>query len=102
MVQNLLTESLEKRGNVLMVPHPVEWLTDNGSCYIVDATGSFASSLGFIVCTTPVRSPENNGNRRFKSMKTAYATIKGIEVRALRKGKPHRFVMMIPWARCTW
>ena len=62
MVQDLLTESLEKRfGNTLMVPHPVEWLTDNGSCYIADATRTFASSLGFIVCTTPVRSPESNG-----------------------------------------
>ncbi|MEQ9907527.1 IS3 family transposase [Pectobacterium odoriferum] len=62
MVQELLTESLEKRfGNALMVPHAVEWLTDNGSCYIADATRTFASSLGFIVCTTPVRSPESNG-----------------------------------------
>ncbi|MEI7073334.1 MULTISPECIES: IS3 family transposase [Pectobacterium] len=62
MVQDLLTESLEKRfGNALMVPHAVEWLTDNGSCYIADATRTFASSLGFIVCTTPVRSPESNG-----------------------------------------
>ncbi|VDA51104.1 Putative transposase (identified by ISEscan HMM) [Escherichia coli] len=32
----------------------------------------------------------------FKSMKTAYATIKGIEVmRALRKG-PQHFIMVIP------
>ncbi|KYQ99230.1 integrase [Serratia plymuthica] len=62
MVQDLLTESLEKRlGNTLKVPHPIEWLTDNGSCYIADATRTFARSLGFIVCTTPVRSPESNG-----------------------------------------
>ncbi len=39
----------------------VEWLTDNGSCYIADATKTFAASLGFIECTTPVRSPESNG-----------------------------------------
>ncbi len=33
----------------------------------------------------------------FKSMKTAYATIKGIEVmRALRKGLPQHFIMVIP------
>ncbi|AYO69633.1 TPA: DDE-type integrase/transposase/recombinase [Klebsiella pneumoniae] len=36
-------------------------MTDNGSCYIADATRTFAVSLGFIVCTTPVRSPESNG-----------------------------------------
>ncbi|EJI7603060.1 TPA: IS3 family transposase, partial [Klebsiella pneumoniae] len=62
MVQDLLTESVEKRfGNTLYLPHAVEWLTDNGSCYIADATRTFAASLGFIVCTTPVRSPESNG-----------------------------------------
>ena len=39
----------------------------------------------------------------FKSMKTAYATIKGIEVmRALRKGRPQHFIMVIPWAKCAW
>ncbi len=37
----------------------------------------------------------------FKSMKTAYATIKGIEVmRALRKGEPQHFIMVIP-AKCA-
>ncbi|EFI5569990.1 IS3 family transposase [Escherichia coli] len=62
MVQDLLTESVEKRfGNTLYLPHAVEWLTDNVSCYIADATRRFAASLGFIVCTTPVRSPESNG-----------------------------------------
>nr|WP_205299071.1 IS3 family transposase [Pantoea communis] len=62
MVQDLLTESVEKRfGNTLYLPHTVEWLTDNGSCYIADSTRMFAASLGFIVCTTPVRSPESNG-----------------------------------------
>ncbi|WP_228457290.1 integrase core domain-containing protein, partial [Serratia symbiotica] len=38
-----------------------QWLTDNGSYYIADATRTFARSLGFIVCTTPVRSPESSG-----------------------------------------
>jgi IS6 family transposase len=38
----------------------------------------------------------------FKSMKTAYATIKGIEVmRALRKARPQHFIMVIPWAKCA-
>ncbi|MBJ2066895.1 DDE-type integrase/transposase/recombinase, partial [Serratia odorifera] len=61
MMQGLLTESLEERfGNTLKVPHPIEWVTDNGSCYIADARRTFARSLGFIVCTTPVRSPESD------------------------------------------
>jgi IS6 family transposase len=39
----------------------------------------------------------------FKSMKTAYATIKGIEVmRALRKGQASAFYYGDPWAKCAW
>lgn len=61
MVQDVLVESIEKRfGDVQELPRQVEWLTDNGSCYIADDTRQFAKSLGFKVCTTPVRSPESN------------------------------------------
>ena len=53
MVQDLLLESLEYRfGHSERLPHPLEWLTDNGSCYIAKETRALASSLGFIVCTT--------------------------------------------------
>lgn len=46
MVQDLLTESVEKRfGNTLYLPHAVEWLTDNGCCYIADSIRTFATSL---------------------------------------------------------
>lgn len=56
MMQDLLAESVEKRfGNTLYLPHAVEWLTDNGSCYIADSTKKFTASPGLIVCTTPVR-----------------------------------------------
>lgn len=62
MVQDLLVESLEKRFGVLpRLPQEIEWLTDNGSCYIAKETRRFAKTLGFKVCTTPVRSPESNG-----------------------------------------
>jgi len=62
MIQDLLLESLEYRfGQSERVPHPLEWLTDNGSCYIAKETRTFASSLGFVVCTTPERSPQSNG-----------------------------------------
>ncbi len=34
-------------------------------------------------------------------MKTAYATIKGIEVmRAYAKARPQHFIMVIPWVKC--
>lgn len=62
MVQDVLVESIEKRfGDTPVLPKEVEWLTDNGSCYIADETRQFAKSLGFKVCTTPVRSPQSNG-----------------------------------------
>ena len=58
MVQDVLVESIEKRfGDIQNLPRQVEWLTDNGSCYIADDTRQFAKSLGFKVC----RSPESNG-----------------------------------------
>lgn len=62
MIQDLLVESLEYRfGSSACVPQPLEWLTDNGSCYIKKETREFAKNLGFIVCTTPIRSPQSNG-----------------------------------------
>lgn len=62
MVQDILVESIEKRfGDTQRLPQEIEWLTDNGSCYIAEETRKFAKTLGFKVCTTPVRSPESNG-----------------------------------------
>lgn len=40
--------------------HEVEWLSDNGSCYIASNIRSFARALGLKPITTPVQSPESN------------------------------------------
>jgi transposase InsO family protein len=62
MVRDLMVESIEARfGSILRLPHAVEWLSDNGSCYTATETVSFAKDMGFISCFTPVRSPESNG-----------------------------------------
>ena len=62
MVCDVLVQSMEKRfGAVSYLPQPVEWLTDNGSCYIAKSTRQFAHALGFRICTTPIRSPQSNG-----------------------------------------
>jgi len=62
MIQDLLLESMEYRfGNAEHLVHPIEWLSDNGSCYIANDTRAFAKALGFVVCTTAVRSPQSNG-----------------------------------------
>jgi transposase InsO family protein len=57
-----MIESVEQRfGSVNRLPHSVEWLSDNGSCYTARETITFAQDMGFISCFTPVRSPESNG-----------------------------------------
>ena len=62
MVCDVLVQSMERRfGVVSHLPHMIEWLTDNGSCYIAHPTRVFAQSLGFSICTTPIRSPQSNG-----------------------------------------
>ena len=62
MVCDVLVQSMERRfGAVSNLPHPIEWLTDNGSCYIAKSTRQFAHTLGFQICTTPIRSPQSNG-----------------------------------------
>ena len=40
---------------------PIEWLTDNGSCYTAHDTRRFARDIGLVPCTTPVESPQSNG-----------------------------------------
>lgn len=62
MIEDLIADSVASRfGLVDQLPHPIEWLTDNGPPYTATETRRFAAALGLIVCTTPVRSPESNG-----------------------------------------
>jgi len=61
MVRDLMLETVERRFGVMPAPHPVEWLSDNGSPYTARETLDFAAALGLVPCFTPVRSPESNG-----------------------------------------
>lgn len=61
-IRDLMLESVEHRfGKILQLPHKIQWLSDNGPCYVSHETVSFARNLGFEVCTTPAYSPESNG-----------------------------------------
>ena len=61
-VQDLMVATVEHRyGQVNRVPEPIEWLTDNGSCYTARNTRAFARGIGLIPRTTPVSSPQSNG-----------------------------------------
>jgi putative transposase len=50
MIQDLLVESLEYRfGSSAHVLQLLEWLTDNGSCYIKKETREFVKNLGSLL-----------------------------------------------------
>jgi putative transposase len=61
-VRDLMVASVEHRfGLVNKLPETIEWLTDNGSCYIAHDTKAFAKGIGLEPRTTPVESPQSNG-----------------------------------------
>jgi len=57
MIRDLMVESVERRFGDRAMPHPIQWPSDNGSCYRAHETIDFAIGLGFVPCFTPVRSP---------------------------------------------
>jgi putative transposase len=61
MIRDLMVESVEQRFGAAGVPYPIQWLSDNGSCYRAHETIAFADRLGLVPCFTPVRSPQSNG-----------------------------------------
>lgn len=61
-IRDLMVESIEHRfGKIQTLPYRIQWLSDNGPCYVSHETVAFARNLGFEVCTTPAYSPESNG-----------------------------------------
>jgi transposase InsO family protein len=61
MIRDLMVESVERRFGAAGVPHPIQWLSGNGSCYRAHETIHLADRLGLVPCFTPVRSPPSNG-----------------------------------------
>jgi putative transposase len=61
-VRDLMVSAVEHRfGPVNQLPRPVEWLTDNGSCFVARETRRFAKDIGLVPRTTPLQSPQSNG-----------------------------------------
>lgn len=60
-IRDMMLEAVEVRFGGSRAPHPVEWLSDNGSIYTARDTRIFASQLNLVPCFTPVASPESNG-----------------------------------------
>jgi len=61
MIRDLMLQSVEQRFGATATPHPIQWLSDNGSGYRAHETIVFATRLGLISCFTPPRSPQSNG-----------------------------------------
>lgn len=81
-IRDLMVECVEYRfGKVDKLPRPIQWLSDNGPCYVSADTVSFARLLGFDVCTTPSYSPESNGMAEafVKTFKRDYVSFDRLE-----------------------
>ncbi|EOC0168645.1 IS3 family transposase [Escherichia coli] len=76
-VQDVMLGAVERRFGNELPASPVEWLTDNGSCYRANETRQFARMLGLEPKNTAVRSPESNGiaGSFVKTIKRDYISI---------------------------
>ena len=60
-VQNVMPGAVVRHFGSELPAFPVDWLTNNGSCYRANETRQFARMLGLEPKNTAVRSPESNG-----------------------------------------
>lgn len=96
MIRDLMVTTVEHRfgSGVSRVPHPIEWLSDNGSCYTAHETVAFGEALGLLICTTPIYSPESNGMAEafVKSFKRDYVYLNRLDTAAsVMQQLPHWF-----------
>ena len=61
MIRDMMVQCVEQRFGAVRVPHPVQWLSDNGSIFAAHRTIEIAVALNLAPCFTPVESPESNG-----------------------------------------
>jgi len=62
MIRELMANTMLYRfGHVDTLPHKIQWLSDNGPCYVARETVLFGHSIGLDVCTTRPYCPESNG-----------------------------------------
>jgi transposase InsO family protein len=61
MIRDMMVRCVEQRFGEIRAPHPVQWLSDNGSIFAAHRTVEIAMALNLVPCFTPVESPESNG-----------------------------------------
>ncbi|MCB8881781.1 hypothetical protein ACELLULO517_16145 [Acidisoma cellulosilytica] len=61
-IRDFMVTDVERRFSRLnRLPRTIEWLTDNGSCYMAADTRRFAREIGFLPLRTPIGSPQSSG-----------------------------------------
>jgi len=80
MIRDLMVRCVEKRFGTIRAPHPIQWLSDNGSIFAAHKTIEIALALNLAPCFTPVESPESNGMAEsfVKTFKRDYVRISPI------------------------
>ena len=80
MIRDMMVHSVEQRFGTLRAPHPVQWLSDNGSIFAAYRTIEIALALNLVPCFTPVESPESNGMAEafVKTLKRDYVRVSPI------------------------
>jgi transposase InsO family protein len=80
MIRDMMVQCVEKRFGTIRAPHPVQWLSENGSIFAAHKTIEIALALNLAPCFTPVESPESNGMTEafVKTFKRDYVRISPI------------------------
>lgn len=60
-IRDLMLETVEHRLGRPFTSSPIQWLSDNGSCYTAKETVAFGKQLGLDIRTTLPYSPQSNG-----------------------------------------
>jgi len=78
MICDLMAETMIKRfKGADQVPHKIQWLSDNGPCYVARETVKYGRSIGLEICRTRPYSPESNGMAEafVKTIKRDYVSL---------------------------
>ena len=80
MIRDMMVQCVEQRFGAMRAPHPVQWLSDNGSIFAAHRTIEIALALNLVPCFTPVESPESNGMAEafVKTLKRDYVRVSPI------------------------
>jgi putative transposase len=80
MIRDMMVRCVEQRFDAIRAPHPVQWLSDNGSIFAARRTIEIALALNLAPCFTPIESPESNGMAEafVKTLKRDYVRVSPI------------------------